>query len=64
MRENLSKKSNKASIQNHAETGNSSEASQVRLFTAKQKKSINTDISYDVKEDAVYMDTASDVYTL
>jgi len=35
MRENLNKKSNKASIQNHAESGDSSKASQVRSFTAK-----------------------------
>jgi len=36
----------------------------VKLFTGKLKKSINTDISYDVKEDVVYIDTASNVYTL
>ncbi len=58
MKENL-KKSNKAIIQNQDED----DSILIKSFTAKQK-SINTDIVYDVKEDVVYMDTASNVYIL
>ncbi len=58
MKENL-KKSNKAIIQNQ----DKDDSILIKSFTAKQK-SINTDIVYNVKEDVVYIDTASNVYTL
>jgi len=58
MKEKLGKKSNKASV--HDQNGDSSEPT--KSFMA--KKSINTEIEHDVKEQAVYMDTASDVHTL
>ncbi len=58
MKENL-KKSNKATVQNQDED----DSIPIKSFAVKQK-SINTDIAHDVKEDAVYMDTASDVHTL
>ncbi len=61
MKENIGKKSNKAMVQNQDD--DSSEGIQIKSFAAKQK-SINTDIVHDVKEDAVYMDTASNVHTL
>jgi len=56
MKEKLEKKSNKASIKN----GDSYKL--IKLFMA--KKSIHTEIEYDVKEQVVYMDTTSNIHTL